>query len=259
MRIGIFGYGSIGKRHFANLVEMGETDLRVCDTMPGIHPHSPVALKFVSQVELWAWNPEAVIVCTPPSEHFDLVAEAIARHCHVFCEKPLTTCAADAALLVEKARKHEKVLAVGYQLLACPSVQSFSRDWKHLHIWDRQNIKSWPTASYQRDILQEYSHELSLAIFWAGSYPETARAEWLSHAVCVVHLTWADGRTAFIELQAGAVDYERGAQSDRGAWTFSQQENDIAYREELRAFLSDKPHCTGDTGFEVVRLMEHLC
>jgi predicted dehydrogenase len=177
----------------------------------------------------------------------------------VFVEKPLTQCVADAQIVVDLARSHGAHLAVGYQLLACPSVQRFSKDWTHLHIWDRQNMARWPRASYARDLLLDFSHEVSLALFWAGSAPSQANIDWVNPARCAMQLEWNDGRTAQIELASDFIGYERGALSDRDSWTFDGEENDEAYRTELKEFLAGTPICTADHGLSVMQILERVC
>ena len=113
----------------------------------------------------------------------------------------------------------------------------------------------WPKASYARDLLLDFSHEISMALFWAGSMPSQASIDWESSVRCMVHLAWTDGRTARIELGGDFKGYERGAISDRGSWTFDREENDEAYRTELRAFLAGTPICTAGHGLSVIQIL----
>jgi len=60
---------------------------------------------------------DAVAICSPAETHFELCVEALARGLHVFVEKPLCFSSRDARSLVAVAARHEKVVAVGHQML----------------------------------------------------------------------------------------------------------------------------------------------
>ena len=53
-------------------------------------------------------------IATPPSLHRSLTLDALKAGCHVFCEKPLATTAADARELVRAADAADRVLAVAH-------------------------------------------------------------------------------------------------------------------------------------------------
>ena len=57
---------------------------------------------------------EAVIIALPNDAHHGSAMEALAAGKHVFCEKPLTTSAADSLALAEKARETGRVFQMGY-------------------------------------------------------------------------------------------------------------------------------------------------
>ncbi len=55
-------------------------------------------------------KPDVVVICTPPTTHFELVRLALESGANVLCEKPLATTARDALGLVDLAYCHEKTL-----------------------------------------------------------------------------------------------------------------------------------------------------
>lgn len=60
---------------------------------------------------------DAVYVPLPPALHFEQVAEALCAGKHVLCEKPLCTTHAEAAELMELARRHRRILAENFMFL----------------------------------------------------------------------------------------------------------------------------------------------
>jgi len=262
VRIAIFGLGSIGQRHVRNLLAMGGHELLGYDVRVGSELWCGAGTIQATNAlaHVWAWQPEAVLVCTAPALHHELAWQVLAEGIHCFIEKPIALTVLEANDLIH-LNDNRKTLAVGYQLNACESARCFPRNWKVLHIWDKQDMGTWPTATYARDLLLEYSHELALALLWVGampSMPTTATCTWQNAANCVIMLGWPDGRLAKIELSGDFDGYSRGAWSDQGSWEFSKAENDAAYVEEIEAFLAGKPYCTGEDALAVMRLIERL-
>ena len=258
MKIALFGLGNIGQRHARNISAMCGHELLGYDVSVKAPGFSLAIPRTDMLQEVWAWQPEYVIIATPPAWHHALATEAIMHHCHVFIEKPIGLSVLEANDLIW-LNDDRKTLAVGYQLNASAAVREFSRGWKVLHLWDKQDMRrDWPAVTYRRDILLEYSHELATALLWAGSDPATATIDWMDEANCLIMLGWTDGRVAKIELSANYNGYSRGAWSDRDTWQFSKDENDTCYVDELEAFLVNEPYCTAEEGLAVMRLIERL-
>ena len=57
---------------------------------------------------------DGIIVCTPPSSHYEVAKEAILRGKHTLVEKPLTTSPVEARELVELAARMNVILTVGF-------------------------------------------------------------------------------------------------------------------------------------------------
>jgi predicted dehydrogenase/nucleoside-diphosphate-sugar epimerase len=65
-------------------------------------------------------RPEVVHVCTTAGTHFDVAHEAILAGAHVYVEKPMVETLADARALLALARRTERLVCAGHQLLADP-------------------------------------------------------------------------------------------------------------------------------------------
>ncbi len=70
-------------------------------------------------------RPTAVSVNTYPDSHAELIRKAVAAGCHVFCEKPLATTAAEAQAVADLAAAAGRKLVVGYILRHHPSWRKF--------------------------------------------------------------------------------------------------------------------------------------
>ncbi|MBG6237753.1 putative dehydrogenase [Mycetocola sp. CAN_C7] len=70
--------------------------------------------------ELFAWEPDAVIVATENSRHRALVERAAREGVHVLCEKPLATTVADGEAMVEACRAAGVILMIAYPVRFAP-------------------------------------------------------------------------------------------------------------------------------------------
>ncbi len=59
-------------------------------------------------------KPDAVLISTPHTLHFEQGMMALDAGCHVFMEKPMVTAAEDAYTIAEKVKQTGKVFVVGY-------------------------------------------------------------------------------------------------------------------------------------------------
>jgi predicted dehydrogenase len=65
-------------------------------------------------------RPDAVIIATPHTAHFEQGMQALTAGCHVLMEKPMVTSAAQAHALAEKVRGSGKVFIIGYNTPCTP-------------------------------------------------------------------------------------------------------------------------------------------
>ena len=78
MKIGILGYGSIGKRHHANIIAMGH-DAVIYD---------PFIEEFAGNRSMILDHSDAVVICSPSTEHERDLKDVMAVGLPVLCEKP---------------------------------------------------------------------------------------------------------------------------------------------------------------------------
>jgi predicted dehydrogenase len=65
--------------------------------------------------------PDAVLICTPHTQHFRQGVQALRAGCHVFMEKPMVTALADAYALEQEVRTSGKIFVIGYNTSCSPN------------------------------------------------------------------------------------------------------------------------------------------
>jgi predicted dehydrogenase len=92
MKFLIAGFGSIGRRHFRNLIALGERNILFLRSKRGTLPDAEIA-DFPLETDLTAalaHKPDAVIVSNPTALHLDIAVPAAELGCYLFIEKPIS-------------------------------------------------------------------------------------------------------------------------------------------------------------------------
>lgn len=92
MKFLIAGFGSIGRRHFRNLLALGEQDIIFLRSKRSTLPDDEIdgyPVETEIQAAL-AHDPDAVIISNPTSLHLDVAIPAAEQGCHLFIEKPIS-------------------------------------------------------------------------------------------------------------------------------------------------------------------------
>jgi len=76
-----------------------------------------------SYEDLLAAEPDGIIVCTPNSQHRDLVERAAAAGVHVLCEKPIATEVSDAVAMIEACERAGVGLMLAYPVRFSPGMR----------------------------------------------------------------------------------------------------------------------------------------
>ena len=92
MKFLISGLGSIGRRHFRNLLALGERDILLHRTHRATLPDDELA-GFPVETDLaaaLAHKPDALIVANPTALHLEAAIPAAEAGCHILMEKPIS-------------------------------------------------------------------------------------------------------------------------------------------------------------------------
>lgn len=129
MKFLIVGFGSIGRRHFRNLLSLGERDILFYRTHQSRLPDEELE-GFPVETDLraaLAYNPDAVIICNPTALHLDVAIPAAQCGCHLLIEKPVSHSVAHLTELEQAVQENGSKVLVGYQFRFHPGLQQARR------------------------------------------------------------------------------------------------------------------------------------
>lgn len=125
MKFLIVGLGSIGRRHFRNLIALGEKDIVLLRTRKGTLPDDELAgypVETDLREALKTHKPEAVIVANPTSMHLDVAIPAAGASCHILLEKPVSHSLERLDILQKTSEKTGSKILVGFQFRYHPAL-----------------------------------------------------------------------------------------------------------------------------------------
>ncbi len=129
MKFLIAGLGSIGRRHFRNLLALGERDIVLLRTHRSTLPDDQLA-GFPVEIDLeraLERRPDAVIVSNPTALHLEVAVPAAEAGCHILLEKPIAHDPGGLGQLETALARGGGKLLVGYQFRFHPGLQTAAR------------------------------------------------------------------------------------------------------------------------------------
>ncbi len=125
MKYLIAGFGSIGRRHFRNLLTLGEKNIVIYHTHHSTLPEAELA-GFVIETDLriaLEHSPDAVIISNPTALHLDVAIPAALFGCHMLIEKPISHSMARLDELKQAIEENHSRVLVGFQFRFHPGLQ----------------------------------------------------------------------------------------------------------------------------------------
>ncbi len=125
MKFLIAGLGSIGRRHFRNLIALGEKDIVLLRSHRATLPDDELAgfsVETEIQEALKKHKPDAVIVANPTAMHLDIAIPAAEAGCHILLEKPVSNSLERLDILQQAAQKSGSKILVGFQFRYHPTL-----------------------------------------------------------------------------------------------------------------------------------------
>src|SRR5512145_3136470 len=121
----IAGLGSIGRRHFRNLIALGETDIILLRSHRATLPDDELAgypVETNLAEALKKHKPDAVIVSNPTALHLDVAIPAAEAGCAILLEKPIAEDLLRVDELRQAAAKSGSQILVGFQFRYHPTL-----------------------------------------------------------------------------------------------------------------------------------------
>ncbi|TJY42259.1 Gfo/Idh/MocA family oxidoreductase [Cohnella pontilimi] len=123
LRIGMIGTGGISHWHGRQLLELPEVEIvALADTNPQSRKQfiEKFGLVQVNEYDdygalLEQDKPDAVVICSPHTLHYEQATKAMESGCHVLIEKPMACSSDEAKRMIEVSRRTGKLLQVSYQ------------------------------------------------------------------------------------------------------------------------------------------------
>jgi len=125
MKYLIAGLGSIGRRHFRNLLALGEKDIILYRTHHSTLPDHELE-GFPEETDLHAalsQHPNAVIISNPTAFHMDTAIAAARAGCHLLIEKPISDSLEHIDNLRAAVHQGGIEVLVGFQFRFHPTLQ----------------------------------------------------------------------------------------------------------------------------------------
>ena len=131
IRMAMIGCGGNSGGHARRLKARPEVKIVACNdvtkeiveayiekNLPESHPKPEVYTDLTAMLD--EVKPDAVLISTPHTLHFEQAMAALDAGCHVLLEKPMVTDVKDAYTLADKVKETGKILAVGYNTSCSP-------------------------------------------------------------------------------------------------------------------------------------------
>ena len=128
MKILIAGFGSIGRRHFRNLLALGEKDIVFYRSGRSTLDEDEIR-GYAVETDLekaLAHRPQAVVVATPTARHLEIALPAARAGCAILLEKPVSHSLEGVEALREAAQKSGSRILVGFQFRFHPGLQKIA-------------------------------------------------------------------------------------------------------------------------------------
>lgn len=205
IRVALIGYGYWGPNYGRVLSELsGCTLVAICELNPNrlqqaLLRHSRVE-GYSNVKELLRRNdPDAVIISTPASTHFELTRTALESGRHVLVEKPMALTIERAEKLCELAERTGLTLMVGYTFLYNTGIHKMkecmkSRDFGRVYYLHATRTNLGPIREDVNAVWDLAPHDISIFNYLLDQRPQWASAT----GTCMLHNARED--IAFVTL-----------------------------------------------------------
>jgi UDP-N-acetylglucosamine 3-dehydrogenase len=188
LRAAVIGVGAMGQHHVRayreilgiDMVGFADADEKLCANLS--FRYSVRGYNEYHQL-LDDVHPDLLTVAVPTALHFEVASEAIRRGIHVLIEKPIAETEGDGQKLIDLAREHGVVLAVGHIERHNPAIIALKKvieENKLGTIFEMRAQRIGPFPARIRDVgvvLDLATHDIDILCHLAGGMPLRVYAE----------------------------------------------------------------------------------
>lgn len=134
LKIGVMSFAHTHAAGYVKLLQQQGVELLACDPdRVSSADHEVRGAELAQQLgvahvdtyeELFAWGPDAVVICSENTRHRRDTELAASHGVHVLCEKPLAVTAADARAMIEACEQAGVLLMTAYPVHFSPAVET---------------------------------------------------------------------------------------------------------------------------------------
>jgi predicted dehydrogenase len=161
IKVAILGCGGMAGAHARRLrpnpdvqiVALNDVDVPRCQAFIDRHlaDYDPKPVIFTDMAKLYAEaKPDAVVIVTPHTLHFEHGMQAIQAGCHVLMEKPMVTDSGHAHTLADAVKKAGKIFVIGYNTPCTPEFRYLRNLVRTKELGNLETVTGWLTQNWKQ-------------------------------------------------------------------------------------------------------------
>jgi len=175
INVGIVGLGRQALRHLSALSTFDDVRITaVCDinqdSLKKALSIYNIPSHYTDYSEMAEKSPiDCVFIVTKPDEtHAKIASSFLENGKHVFCEKPMATRMSDAKSMVEKAKRNDRILMIGFNRRYMPIFQRAKQEFENPNQIDVCKTEMCGEQTILRGLNSNYVHMIDLLRWFCG-------------------------------------------------------------------------------------------
>jgi len=159
VRVAILGCGGMAGAHANRFKDNPDVEIvALCDVSEeqinkfierNLQGYEPAPAVYTDRAQMYAEaKPDAVVIVTPHTMHFEHGMEAIANGCHILMEKPMVTDSGQAHELASAVEAAGKVFVVGYNTPGTPTFAYLREVIRSGELGKLETVTGWQTQNW---------------------------------------------------------------------------------------------------------------
>jgi predicted dehydrogenase len=145
MKIGLIGYGMMGKYHYRALKRIHGVYLEaVCD--PNLINEPPIKEKIYHDVDQFLEKEtlDAVIICVPTFLHYEVAIKCLKKNLNLLIEKPIASNPKEAEEIIKLAKEKKVKIVIGHVERFNPVISTLRKELEDKEIYSIQITRVGP-------------------------------------------------------------------------------------------------------------------